>query len=77
MECDGESVQLKAYFRTRYPFLMINALRQQRRNGGFDRLHKPLTGKLLYQLGRSSTAVRQQIPWEWLPTSPRLRYEKG
>lgn len=76
VECDGESVQLKAYFRTRYPFL-INALRQQRRNGGFDRLHEPLTGKLLYQLGRSSTAVRQQIPWEWLPTSPRLRYEKG
>ena len=76
VECIGESAQLKAYFHTRYPFL-INALRQQRRNGGFERLHEPLTGKLLYELGRGSAAVRGQIPWEWLPTAPRLHYDQG
>lgn len=76
VKCAGESAQLRAFFRTRYPFL-INTLRKQRRHGGFERLPQPLTGKLLYELGRSSTLVRQQIPWEWLPTAPRLRYEDG
>ena len=71
-----EAIQLKAHFYTRYPFL-INAIRKQHRSGGFEQLPEVLTGKLLYELGRSSMVVRQQIPREWLPSAPRLRYDQG
>lgn len=54
-------------------------INRQRRNGGFERLPhgETLTGRPLYELGRDSAAVRQQILWEWLPAALRLRYEKG
>lgn len=70
--------QLKGYFSYRYPFYE-NVVRRQRKEGGPARLTdgKPHTGRSLYELGRSHNAVRQQIPWEWLPTAPRLSYKDG
>lgn len=72
------SEQLKGYFTYQYPFY-VNWIRKQRKENSVERLPDgiQLDGKTLYELGRNSRAVREKMPWEWLPTAPRLRYENG
>lgn len=68
----------KTFFSRLYPS-RINARRELPVENCFDREQEAVAtnGKFLYDLGRNSTAVKAMIPWEWLPSAPRLRYRDG
>lgn len=67
--------QLKGFFSWLHPFYG----NVRRRGSKLKPLPgvEPMTGKDLYDLGRDHIAVQNQIPWEWLPSVPRLRYVDG
>lgn len=79
IELSEENKELEAHFSFLYPFRSNWQGKVPEGNCFSDAqpLEEPITGKALYELGRSSMAVKTVIPRAWLPTAPRLRYQHG